>query len=289
VAITSPLFGNYALSYGINESGEIIGFTIQNAFIYTTASGASYIPSAVDAVSVNDNGQVTGGLANGDAYLYTPGIGVTDLGTVGGKSAYGVAINSNGDIVGNVQNLSNNQVAFLYNGGVTDLGTLGGGQSYAEGINESDEVVGQAWTTGDASADAFLYTNGTMYDLNSLTGGLPNGTTLQNAYGINNTGWIIANGNDDATYLLEPDIAVPEPRSLALVNSGVAIFVVLLFVADRVRSMRSWLPRFAVVFPLRDFVGVGVWFYVATLILRGKLFNPINNQHFDRRSLWNEF
>ena len=48
--------------------------------------------------------------------------------------------------------------AFLYSGStMTDLGTLGGSNSMAYGINASGQVVGVADSTGNAAWHAFLY------------------------------------------------------------------------------------------------------------------------------------
>jgi probable HAF family extracellular repeat protein len=48
---------------------------------------------------------------------------------------------------------------------VTNLGTLGGSTSTAWAVNDSGQVVGSANIAGDAHADPFLYSNGTMTDV----------------------------------------------------------------------------------------------------------------------------
>ena len=55
---------------------------------------------------------------------------------------------------------------------VTDLGTLGGAASYATGINSSAQIVGYAWTTASLE-HAFLYSGGSMIDLNPLLPAAP--------------------------------------------------------------------------------------------------------------------
>ena len=97
---------------------------------------------------------------------------------------------------------------------MTDLGTpLGGSFSRGYSINASGQVTGDYGIAGDG-VRAFLYSGGSMYDLTDLVShGLPDGVILDGATGINDSGWIIANGRDSKAYLLQP---VPEPASLAL-------------------------------------------------------------------------
>ena len=69
---------------------------------------------------------------------------------------------------------------------------------------------------------AFLYSNGTMQDLNLLIPPLP-GITLTSAVGIDAAGEIVAFGTDASgqtnEYFLTPlESAVPEPSSLAIMG-----------------------------------------------------------------------
>lgn len=68
---------------------------------------------------------------------------------------------------------------------MTDLGSLGGSNSGATGINFADKVVGYAYTSGDAEAHAFLYSDGQMSDLGTLGG------SNSGAAGINNAGQVV--------------------------------------------------------------------------------------------------
>jgi probable HAF family extracellular repeat protein len=108
------------------------------------------------------------------------------------------------------------------------LGTLAGNNngpgytSWAYGINDLGQVVGNS-TLSDLAVHAFLYQNGTMYDLNNLI--VPgNGVVLESAVGINNEGQIIANGSDNngalRAFLLTPTAAVPESSGLLLAGIG---------------------------------------------------------------------
>jgi probable HAF family extracellular repeat protein len=94
---------------------------------------------------------------------------------------------------------------------LTDLGTLGGSNSWAYGINSAGQVVGDSITASGAD-HAFLYSNGTMTDLNSLIDPR-SGWTLETASAINNKGEIVgvglnANGQTDGFLLTMPNAAL---------------------------------------------------------------------------------
>jgi len=101
---------------------------------------------------------------NGRASPLTPGgstpapyYAVIDLGTLGGTSSYGEAINNNGQVVGSSTTSSGDRHAFLYsNGSMQDINPAGGGYSEAYGINNKGQVVGEILD------DAFFYSNGSM-------------------------------------------------------------------------------------------------------------------------------
>jgi probable HAF family extracellular repeat protein len=82
---------------------------------------------------------------------------------------------------------------------VTDLGTLGGGSSKGCGINASGQVTGEAVTAGGV-VHAFLYVNRVMRDLSSMIDpAIAVHVTLISGKGINDDGWIVANGVDSRT------------------------------------------------------------------------------------------
>jgi len=63
---------------------------------------------------------------------------------------------------------------------MTDIGTLGGAISFAAWLNDEGVVVGGSLTTGNLTEHAFLWSNGAMKDLGTVTG-----DSLSVAYGIN--------------------------------------------------------------------------------------------------------
>jgi probable HAF family extracellular repeat protein len=106
----------------------------------------------------------------------------------------------------------------------TDLGALGGTDSIATAINASGQVVDQAYTAGNTTQDAFIWSNGVMTDLNTLV--TDPGWRLEVASGINDAGQIVADasnrstGQVDAVLLTLNSNNVPEPSSVALIGAG---------------------------------------------------------------------
>jgi probable HAF family extracellular repeat protein len=98
-----------------------------------------------------------------------------------------------------------------------DLGTLAGTESSAYGINAFGTIVGYAQPAINVDFDGFIYSNGTMTDLNTLLDSSGAGYRVRGGFAINDSGWIAAtavapNGHEHAV-LLTP---VPEPSSLVL-------------------------------------------------------------------------
>jgi probable HAF family extracellular repeat protein len=89
-----------------------------------------------------------------------------------------------------------------------DLGTLSGGFSAALDINNRGQIV------GDSNNRAFLYQDGSMYDLNSLIDP-SSGWVLESASAINDSGQIVGYGinslGQEHAFLLSQ---IPEPTML---------------------------------------------------------------------------
>ncbi|MFZ6655732.1 HAF repeat-containing protein [Undibacterium sp. TJN19] len=136
-----------------------------------------------EAKRINDKGEVVGSSKKGDAwraFIRNREHGVQDLGTLGGPSSYGAALNNAGLAVGFADTPNRDWHAFLYTPGeaLKDLGTLGGKVSYASGINNLGQVVGTA-TTEDGYRHAFLYNDATgMSDLGTLGGRYSSATAI---------------------------------------------------------------------------------------------------------------
>jgi len=219
-----PVGGSRASA--LNDQGQVVGAYLYDlatkTIQYMTATGTA----ATQALAVNNSGQATGILftISIHPFLYSNGKTI-DLGTLGGTSGYGSAINSQGDVVGTAQTASSQWHAFLYSNGIMkDLGALPGDlRSAASSINNLGQVVGVS------SSGAFLYSNGVMKNLNDLIGA-NSGWKITDAYQINNRGQILAVGdgsNGSDSLLLTPDglptpgdavypTIIPEPSSWML-------------------------------------------------------------------------
>jgi probable HAF family extracellular repeat protein len=214
------LGGSYSVASGINDAGQVVGESdvSGNVHAFLSTNGTmtdlgTLLGASSSATGVNQSGQVTGlfstftnGVQVQHSFLYSGGH-MTDIGTLGGGASSASGINNAGQVVGWAQTSSNVFDAFLYsNGSMHDLGNLGassaGVASEAFGINNSGQVVGLSYTTsGDQhqflDQHPFLYTNGTMYDLNNLVaaGGMSDFSVLSAANAVNSQGWVVGFGS----------------------------------------------------------------------------------------------
>jgi probable HAF family extracellular repeat protein len=245
-ALPNRLGGNNWRAAGINDWGQVVGWAENTTVDPTCISPAVFqyepvvwgprkgemqqlptYPGDPDgaAVAINDFGQVVGisgpcgdddGMGARHAVLWQNGT-VTNLGNFGGQYFNtAAAINARGQIAG-WSDLANDTAlctpachAFLWtkSGGLRDLGVLPGDQnSLAYGINDQGQVVGQSIDAAGNSR-AFIWQNGTMTDLNTLTA--PGSPYLLFAGDINDEGEITGETFDQSNGTLGPAyLAVP--------------------------------------------------------------------------------
>lgn len=184
--------GTDSYGLGLNDAGQVTGWFYglngSHAFLYS--GGQMLDLGSGQAYGINNAGQVTG-YSGAHAFIYSNGV-MQDLGTLAGiPFTIGFAINSGGQVTGGSVQPHIAGPAFLYsNGQMISLGSLGGVSSQGNAINDQGEVVG--WSdTPDRTSHAFLYSNGKMTDLNDLIDPML-GITLTAAHGINNSGQIVA-------------------------------------------------------------------------------------------------
>ena len=150
---TLPNSGNYSHAVGINEKGEVVGYSGPNdsgpnsdpfptsntrAFIWDASNGMRDIGTLgggfAKAYGINNSSVVTGTADSSEqvnfshAFLWDATNGMRDIGAIDGPFSVGRAINENGHVAGTstINNFDNRQHAFLYNGStMIDLGSLG--------------------------------------------------------------------------------------------------------------------------------------------------------------------
>lgn len=110
---------------------------------------------------------------------------VVDIGAAGYSFSQARGLNSAGDVVGTVWNISEDLGhAFVYSSGsIQVLGTLGGTGSQGRGINDMGLVVGNSRNVGGQQR-GFLWDGATMTDLGTLGG------SGSSAAGINEAGQV---------------------------------------------------------------------------------------------------
>jgi probable HAF family extracellular repeat protein len=231
------LGGKSSTAVAINDSGQVIGnaTTAGEArllgYVYAqgkmTAIAADGFQNSF-ASAINNAGLVTGAVM-GESMLerqaYTYQDGVMTVIPVGGAFSEGVALSSDGRVVGNVTQQNGNNELFVYaNGEVTLIGGLPTRNpnlpvfSEAQGINAKGQVVGRTLTD---EYHAFVYENGVITDLNLALDPASSGRlALTSALSIDDDGRILALGEGNKRYLLTPMAAVPEAGTTSLMALG---------------------------------------------------------------------
>jgi probable HAF family extracellular repeat protein len=202
------LGGGSSVAQSINDAGQIAGNSQtasneQHVFVWANGSMQDLGPGYASAI--NSLGAVTGYI-NSRAVVWTPRTSggynpPSDLGTLGGSTSEGRAINDQGQVTGESTTLSGASHAFLRTGGVmTDIQTIAGGNSFPWGMNNSGHVVGQWNGTPNQS---FLWTPATGMQLLPTLGG-SRGVALDVNDNEQVVGWSEpAPGQQDEAYIYE--------------------------------------------------------------------------------------
>jgi probable HAF family extracellular repeat protein len=149
----------------------------------------SFPTKSAPTFGLTDLGALPGALPDPGLGIQSEAVGFNQAGDTVGTSASAYTTNASTD------GRSIAQHAFLWNNGVmSDLGAIAGNNynSSAVAVDDSHEVVGTTQTissvTGETLQRAFVYTNGTMYNLTFYTIGGPTALLSQAL-------WIDCQGN----------------------------------------------------------------------------------------------
>ena len=228
--------------YGINDNGAVVGSSYPGpCFIWTPASPHGVTGTMTDfgnrsssgvAFAVNDSGKVAGSV--GVTFFSYPilhaGLSAYTSGDIIGPgprvdqndqtySGTGYAINAAGHVAGDAVFPNPNSLRpFLSTGGtnLTDIAADG----HAAAINNRDQIV------GDVNNNAFLFANGTNYNLLSLLDPSSGWNQLVTARAINDRGQIVGYGSrngDLRAYLLTPIELVVRITSIVRVGSDIQL------------------------------------------------------------------
>lgn len=227
----------------INNNGQIAGFSGDpyQAFIYNISSHNNQLLGTLpnenysDARAINDSGQVVGNSFsttsdNRGAFIYTAGVGMKSLGTLGGSTSYAYGINNSSQVVGvsdTSQNSLGTEHAYLYQNGVMrDLGTLGGSFSAALGVNSSGQVVGfstTAATLGSGNPIFHAFLTGAdgqgMTDLGTIAGYTDSYAYNVNKYG-DSVGYVYGSQSMDHAMIDTSSYGMLDLNNLIAPNSG---------------------------------------------------------------------
>lgn len=193
----------------------------------TTNTGLS------SAFGINDANWVAGSFGN-QAAIWRPGVGITQLGSLGGGTAFPASnvariVLNNGVVYGQSSgpgfgtpsgNPNNTWFRWSEGTGMVAIGAPFNRTGELFGANNLEQLVGSG---SDGTRQwALIHSNGQFRALETL---LANGTgwsALNQAYSINDNGWIVGNGTfngQSRAFLLTP---VPEPGTLLALSLGAA-------------------------------------------------------------------
>jgi probable HAF family extracellular repeat protein len=144
------------------------------------------IPGMYEAEAINSHGEIAGRTSDPLAAIWSPSLGLTTLGTLGGDASYGFDVNDRGEVVGS-SSTGTVLHAFLWNrkAAMVDLSAGTDVESEARGMNKDADAVG--YVNAGSGERATLWTKKESLQLIPLAG-YESANSIANA--INNRGQI---------------------------------------------------------------------------------------------------
>ncbi|HEY3823254.1 MAG TPA: hypothetical protein VGL82_01795 [Bryobacteraceae bacterium] len=224
--------------YGINDNGQLVGVVLGSQVFIGTAAGLTTtlqteftLFSDINALSINDSGQIAAWGLNGDVFtaFVSTASGDAQISPLNGWcNISALGINDSGQVVGNGFTFTPSPIGNLCTATQAYIGTAAGiaaiplpvgatVNTVGDGsVNNSGTVVGYS----DAGGWIWNAANGTQL-LNLF---VPAGWNITDAISISNNGLILAEGsyNGGATEYVELATS-PEPFTGLLLGSGLLL------------------------------------------------------------------
>lgn len=226
--------------FAINNNGDVaIGYSFGSAVNYNVNSQTGFFVNPLqDFLTAEAHAINSSGVMAGYGYVSAPGGGShrraalwnglapVNLGGLSDRESVAQGINDHQTVVGFSDN-GEKIVPFIYRDGVmSELASSSlfdiGGLSRAKDVNNDGLVVGRYSSQGNTRG--FLWTQQSgLVSLQSLVSN-SNGLIINDAFAINESGWIVANGfnpngGTNHAILLAP---VPEPTTIVSLGSLLA-------------------------------------------------------------------
>lgn len=206
----SGIGGESSRAWAINDRGQIVGVAsipgtgdvdnhailwesdCADAIDLTALNGGRYSFTR----DINNQGEIVGTdvlveTNHSRAVVWRDRV-LVELDDGGAPDSQATAINDAGTIVGFILAPGPARAVIWRNGTMVELGTLGGAQSVARGINNAGDVVGSSTDAINNRSSAFLYSGGSMINLNDFVD--QSRWSLEEALDICDDGRIVGNG-----------------------------------------------------------------------------------------------
>ncbi len=156
----------------VSNSGVVIGSYFdgedRHGFVWSRTRGRTDLGENTLPSAVNARGDVVGRSSQAGwehPFLWTKEGEAIDLGTLGGRSGFAVAVSDDGKVVGETyaaDEIATHPFLWTRTGGMIDLGTLGGAWAVAWDVSNGGHVVGASTSTpgslDQSESHPFLWT-----------------------------------------------------------------------------------------------------------------------------------